>query len=561
MIFHIDDVIHTDVLVIGGGAAAVRAALESARAGAETLLITKGRLGHAGTSCYRVAEAAGFSAAGIADPEDTPEKHYQDILNAGLGPVSKKLARIVAENAPRQVPFLESLGVEFQRFNGGYLATKGCFASQFRSLKIYGHGGPIVEALRDALRREETAQIMEQAMVLELLTEDNVCRGAVVCDGSGRILAVRAGATILGAGGAGRLFALSLNPADVTGDGYALAYGAGAEMVNMEFMQAGFGIVHPALSLFNSWFWLTDPELLDGEGKPFVQNCLPSGVSLQACLEKKGTHYPFSTRDCSKYLEIACVKKHREGGSVKVDLRGAGERGKKENKNFAQMWDLTKHWLLQEKHIDIERDTLYLDCLAHAFNGGALINENAQTTVERLFAVGENCGGPHGADRLGGNMFSSGQVFGQIAGRCAAELSRTGKADGACNAAALPSDGIEDTSGQIREMLAAVQTLATQTLLIVRREDGLLRFKQQTEDIRDRALHLSCRDTASLRRRTELLNVIQTGQLVAEAALMRTESRGSHYREDHPSCGGPEWEKAIVLQNVDGHMRQTKTDI
>ena len=229
-------VINADVLVVGGGAAAARAALESAKQGAQTVLVTKGKFGLSGTSSYRVAEAAGFSASGIAHPEDNPDIHYNDILNAGLGPVRKSLARIVAEGAPSQVPVLEKLGVDFQRYEGNYLATKGCFASEFRSLKIYGHGEAIVRALKNELLKQECIRIFEHSMVTQLLVDNGVCKGAVALDSSGNILEIHAKCTILGAGGAGQLFEKSLNPPDVTGDGYALAYLAGAQMVNMEFM-------------------------------------------------------------------------------------------------------------------------------------------------------------------------------------------------------------------------------------------------------------------------------------------------------------------------------------
>ena len=291
--FLINETLDTNVLVIGGGAAAARAALESSRSGASTLLVTKGTFGSSGTSNYRVAEAAGFSAAGIHDPEDTPEDHYNDILAAGLGPVREELARLVSEEAPKQVPFLEKLGVEYQRYGNGYLATKGCFASKFRSMKIYGHGVAIVSALKNAIMQEPNIQIVEHSMVIDLLVEENECKGAILLCDDGRLIRVNARCTILGAGGAGQLFRDNLNPPDVTGDGYAMAFRAGASIVNMEFMQAGFGIVKPALALFNSWFWLVDPDLKDETGHSFIPDYLPENIVLSECIAKKGTHYPF----------------------------------------------------------------------------------------------------------------------------------------------------------------------------------------------------------------------------------------------------------------------------
>ena len=146
------EVVHTDVLVVGGGAAGARAALETNRAGADTLLVTKGKFGKAGTSTFQVSDAAGFGASGFVDPKDSIEVHYNDIMDAAQGMCDPQMARIVATEAPVHLLFLESIGVPFQRHKESYLSTQSCFSSRTRSIKVKGHGRPIVACLKREIR-------------------------------------------------------------------------------------------------------------------------------------------------------------------------------------------------------------------------------------------------------------------------------------------------------------------------------------------------------------------------------------------------------------------------
>ena len=236
------EIIHTDILVVGGGAAGARAALEAARAGAKTLLVTKGTIGRSGTSTFPVSDVGGFGAAGFVDPDDSTEIHFNDIMEAAQGMCDPQMARIVATEAPVHLLFLESIGVPFQREGDTYLATKSCFSSRARSIKVKGHGRPIVACLKRQILKEDI-DIMENAMVLDpLMDSKGRCAGATVLQEPNRIFEVRANATILATGGAGQLFERNFNPPDVTGDGYAFGLLAGAQLINMEYMQSGFAL-------------------------------------------------------------------------------------------------------------------------------------------------------------------------------------------------------------------------------------------------------------------------------------------------------------------------------
>lgn len=573
MFYSQPQIMHTDVLVIGSGSAAARAALESARLGAKTTIVTKGKFGFSGTSCFHVAEAAGFSASGFDDESDSPEQHLADIMEAALGTCSAELAKIVAYEAPRQVRFLETLGIKFERYKDGYLATQGCFATKRRSIKVKGHGVPIVGVLRQEILRRGDIRIIENCMVADLIVEAEVCHGAYACLQDGSVYEIRAKSTILGTGGAGQLFSQSLNPQDVTGDGYAMGYRAGAKLVNMEFMQAGFGIAEPAKTVFNLWIWALSPRIFDEKNQEFLEASLPAGISIHDCVAAKTGrppyigHYPFSTRDPSKYLEIAVQRHRNAGGEVYADLRHVRDISREElekiDANVARMWPITKAWMIR-KGADVDHEPVPLVCYAHAFNGGLLIDRNAQTTVEHLYAVGEVSGGYHGADRLGGNMFASGQVFGEIAGRHAAQTALTMQDD---SSRARPYFENPDTQAgacgyekavQIRLRL---QKLSTAALLIIRNAQGLKRYLAQIRNLADELN--KCRACAPVEYFgiQETQNLLTTGYLMASGARERNESRGSHYREDYPEPDDDVWRKVIIQYLQNGVPSMIKTEL
>lgn len=230
--------IDTDVLVVGGGGAGARAALAAAESGARVVLALKGFFGTSGATAYRVASVAGFQAAtGLADPDDTAEEHFNDIVRAAQGMCDERLARLVAAEAPKALQDLVARGVDLDTEDGRPVVSTGCFASRPRMYWIRGHGHSIVGVLKPAILARGV-DVRERVVVTWLLVAGGACAGATLLDRDGRLVAVRAGATILCTGGAARLFAPSLVPPEITGDGYALAYRAGADLANLEFILA-----------------------------------------------------------------------------------------------------------------------------------------------------------------------------------------------------------------------------------------------------------------------------------------------------------------------------------
>ena len=565
------EIVHTDVLVVGGGAAGARAALEAARAGAQTILVTKGTFGRSGTSTYPVSDAAGFGAAGFVDPDDNSEVHFNDIMAAAQGMCDPRLARIVATEAPVHLLFLESIGVPFQRDRGGYLATRSCFSSRARSIKVKGHGRPIVACLKREILKEDV-RILENAMALDpLMDSENRCAGAVVFQEPDRMAEIRAKATILATGGAGRLFEYSFNPPDVTGDGYAFGLSAGAELVNMEFMQSGFGIISPTgkTFIFQYWLWGLKPELKTAEGDDFLIHFAPEGHTADELMEAKSRHYPFSTRDCSKFMEIS-VQSYRNDRKEKglddavwMRLPRIEERlaALPEDHNLKRMWPISKQYL-ESIGVDFNRG-FRMACFAHAMSGGLRIDPFGRTGVEGLYAAGETAGGPHGADRLGGNMFPATQVFGKRAALHAAIYSRErGDIKDGPLRPVKPRAMVADTQERIpaQALLSRLQRLAGSTLLIVREENRINRFIHEIEQMEARLNDLSTEGANSIRARAEIRNLLITGKAVALAARMRRESRGSHFRKDFPESDGGWDDKTVVCSLRGGRGIECRTE-
>lgn len=554
----------TDVVVVGGGGAALRAALEARRAGARVLLMTKGRLGATGATSFGVASLAGFAVAdGAGDPQDTPDVHVEDILRNGAGCADPRLARILAEEAHLAASLLESLGVEFIRdARGKVLVAMGDFASRPRNRKIHGHGRPIVLALKDACAAAGVG-LLENTIALDLVREESGCQGLLAMDLNGGLHAVTAGATILGTGGAGQLFEWSLTPPDVTGDGYALGYRAGADLMNLEFMQAGFGLIHPFTNIIMAWFWLLAPRVTNRLGEEFLDRYLPPGLTREACFRAKVRHYPFSTQDASRSLEIAAKQEIAAGrgterGGVFLDLRQVNEAERiPPGSDFATMWPVSKEWF-RSKGVDVMSRPLEVAVFGHAINGGLRIDADAQSTVPGLYAAGEASAGPYGADRLGGNMLLNCQVFGARAGRHAGQtapgrrprISQGRQRDFAGSVGSLLGRA---GTRKVAEVKREIKAAMSRHVLVTRTGPGLEACLQRLQAIREELVPaITVGTPKDLVGFHETLNLLEVGELMARVALMRTETRGSHLREDFPERHDEEWAVPLFIRREGG---------
>ncbi|MBI2114236.1 MAG: FAD-binding protein [candidate division NC10 bacterium] len=562
--------VDADVLVIGGGGMAGRAAIEASRLGARVAMLMKGTFGKSGASAFKVAEAAGYNVAdGLVDAADNPEEHYKDILAAAAGTCDERLARIVAEEAPASLRELERLGVPFHMDGNRYLEVTGCFATRPRMHIIPGHAEPIVAAQRKEIL-SLGLPVFEHTMVTSLLVQDGACAGAVGLDGHGDLVLFRAGATVLGTGGAGQLFLLNLNPADITGDGYALGYRAGADLVNMEFMQAGLGIVHPVRNILNAWVWALRPRLSNAQHEEFLGRYLPPGIGAEGCMDARSGHYPFSTYDGSQFIDIAIQKELRVGRGtprtgVYLDFtttREADIPDTPRGRDARRMWGITREWIKVNRGVDIAEQPIQVACFGHAINGGLQIDPCAESTLPCLFAGGESAGGPHGADRLGGNMILTCQVFGKRAGQSAAQRARErGVPSVSPEAVAAEEERlarVQSRRGPLQpaRLKRRLQEAMWRHVLVVRSEESLRACLSEVERLRDQTKDLGVEGPAHLPGALEVENLLTVAEIMARAALLRTESRGSHYREDHPRRDDGRWQTSIVTRRVNGRMEQ-----
>lgn len=550
----------TDVLVVGSGAAALRAILDADGAGADVLVVIKGEFRKSGATFHSVAEVGAFNVPDDAGHVgDSPDVFYDDIMRAGQGMSDPKLSRILAEEAESTLRYLADYGVHFERQGDDYLVFQACFSSRPRSHVIKDHFKPIVKSLgAEASRRG--IKVLDNLMITNLIVRDGACVGAYAIDTAGERVVIRAKSTILTTGGASQLFATNLYPSDITGDGYAMAHRAGAQLANMEFMQAGISIVFPFVNLFGNYLWKAHPNLTDRAGAAFVRDYLPDGLSLDAVIDEKQRHFPFSSSDISRFIEISVQKAINEG-------RAAGEGGvfmdfldtdfdqvlADPKESITRMWPTTYDWY-KEKGVDLYKDKVQIACSAHAINGGILIGEDAQSSLPGLFAAGEVAAGPHGADRLGGNMAVTCQVFGGRAGREAARRAKE------IDHVVATDIGEEERAflggfrtrgarklGEIREEL---QRSANRHLLIIRTAQGLKAFSERCAGLRDDLNHeAAIEGPAHLRTAIEIGNLLDVAEMMTTAASLRKESRGSHYREDYPQKDESE-NTSIILDHT-----------
>lgn len=549
--------ISTDVLVIGAGGAGLRAAYEAKAAGARTLLVNKGRIGVSGATAVGLASSAGFAIPdGAGDPEDSPDVHFGDIMTAAQGCADPALVRILVDEAVRAGQDMDRWKVDFIQDpeTGKPLVAQGDFASRPRNRKIYHHGKPVAVALRRECRRIGV-DFLERAMVLAMLVDEEGVGGALVLGHDGRLVAVEAGATVVTTGGAGQLFRYSLMPPDITGDGYALGYRAGGRMANMEFMQAGFGTIKPALNIIMSWYWAVMPKLLGRDGQDLVDARLPLGISREQAMLDKSKHYPFSASDHSQWIEVAAKRAIEAGEATDdegffLDLREI-DQSRLSAKGFAHLWKVSREWLLR-KNMDIEKEPLRVGLFGHAINGGLIIDEHGQSSVPRLLAAGEASCGPYGADRLGGNMLLNCQVFGRRAGIRAAEVAggkRRPPKDAAVEAelAALRRR-TADGDSSVREAHATIKRTMSKNALVIRNETGMAEATRDLEEVgaRLRDGRYRAESVKEAWRLYEAENLVDVGLMMLGAARLRRETRGSHYRDDAPAID-PAWERSILV--------------
>lgn len=527
------ETIYTDVLVVGGGGAGLRAAIEASKQGAKTLIITKEPFGTTTTNMATGGIDAAVAGASV-------KQHFEDTITAGLSINNHRLAKILAEEMPQRIADLISYGVVFDKLpDGSFYSWTGGKQSQALTLSAGDYiGSEMMRALTAQVRRLNII-CLSRHFVARLLTDKKRAAGAFVLDEKGQFKVIVAKSIILATGGAGQLYLTTSNPPGATGDGYGLAAQVGAELIDMEFIQFHpTGIAYP---LMKKGALVTEKArghgaiLINKNGQRFV-NELAGRDELSRAI----------------YREISEGRGTSHGG-VFLDVTHW-------QKGMAEKIIPAVFRQFMAMGVDIRKQPMEVAPTAHHLMGGVRINEWGETNVRGLFACSEAAGGVHGANRLVGNALSEGQVFGARAGLRSAIFAKKAKFSsvplGQVNSEIKRIESFQKRKRgkQAEELLGQLKKLMWEGVGIIRSKKGLQKAQRELAVLKKQAAKMSAGDISQLKISLSLLKMLQTAEIIIKAALVRTESRGAHFREDFPQME-KSWQKNIVLYQENGRLK------
>jgi fumarate reductase (CoM/CoB) subunit A len=522
-------VMKTDVLILGGGAAGLRAAIEARRQGVEVLILSASKVGYANNSAISLG---GFNATEIdAERGDSPAYHYDDTFKGGARLNRPFLVRMLTEQAWSEVQALEEMGVLFQKDSQGKYVRYGRGGhSVARRLATPTNNGMAFLLPLVRFARQMDISMKNGLRAVRLLKQEREICGVLLVDSAGEWHAVSAKSVILATGGGGALYPQTSNVPWATGDGYALAYEAGLILQDMEFVQFILRYrretgIPPRLPSFELLL-LKGATLKDLHGEPllgeargsssFTRDAVSQAVAKEILRNKGGENFV--------YLDLSTLPE--EEGRQIPDYR-----------------------------------TLRLKVFpaAHFFMGGVRVDKNLGTGIAGLYAAGEVMGGVHGANRLGGNALAEAFVFGTLTGSLAAQFAKKTKEK--------YSSLREQAQKAIRELRSRpkdanrieleekLKSLLGCSAGVVRDAQKITNGLNRLASLKEASSSLSIREAQEDGRGLTFGHKLLVSEMILQSALRREETRGAHYREDYPLPDDKNWRASICLhQGEDGKM-------
>lgn len=570
-----------DVLVIGSGGAGLRAAIEASAAGVTVGVVCRSLLGKAHTV---MAEGGVAAALGNVDDRDGWKVHFTDTMRGGQYMNNWRMAELHAKEAPDRVKELEAWGAVFDRTEDGRILQRNFGGHKYPRLAHVGDrtGLEMIRTLQDH-GIHQGMDVYQEYTIISLLKQGERVVGAFGYDREkGSFKVFQAKAVIIATGGMGRIYKISSNSWDCTGGGISIAYHAGAELIDMEFVQFHpTGMVWPPSVrglLITEGVRGEGGVLRNIEGRRFMFDDIPDLYKAQTSTdEEEGWRYTQGDKNAKRPPELLtrdhvarCIRREVKAGrgtphgGVYLDIAWIKEKIPNAAEHIKRKLPSMYHQFKELAGVDITKEPMEVGPTTHYIMGGVKVDADSQmTSVPGLFATGECAAGLHGANRLGGNSLSDLLVFGKRAGEYAA---RYAKEQGAV---AVDENQINEIAawalapferGSAGENPFALQDELQEMMQdlvgIVRNENDLIMAQDKLKALESRVAHVGCTGNRGYNpgwhTAMELKHMLTVAQAIAISARERKESRGGHFREDYP-------DKSTEFSNVNMTLKKDDT--